>query len=235
MANSIEPAKKSEVEEWVKWSLTLTHTPEQKDPFDPSDGGANWNRKQTGSVIFLAALAATETPPDQPSDSDDSTAGDGDVVYHHDDGSARPGGPPHVVLRTITISNNKDILIPVLTEAACKVKYKKVKDLNKLAKKINRKDGEIPSLSIEFDNLDDRLPPEKYSESDLKSFHQEGNTRVDIPRHNVFHQPAGTDKVEYDCYCAKLKRTALGSRNSLKFSGGSKKYSYKVEYMINVR
>ena len=68
MAKSIEPAKKSQVEEWVKWSLTLTHP---KDPFDPSDRGANWNRNQNKSVICLAAVAATEPPPDQPSDRGD--------------------------------------------------------------------------------------------------------------------------------------------------------------------
>lgn len=220
--------KKKEVEEWVKWSLTLTHP---NDPFDPSDGGANWNRNQQNeSVIFLAAVAATEPPPDQPSNRDDSNAGDGGVVYHQDNGSATPQSPT-VKKRIITINSNdnRDILIPVLTEAACKVKYKKVQDLKKLAKKINdkEKEGEIPSVSIKFNS-------ETYNGSDLQSFHQEGNTTVSIPPQNVFHQPAETDKVEYDCYCAKLKRTALGSSNSLKFSGGKKDYKYEVEYTINV-
>jgi hypothetical protein len=235
MARSIECATKDQVEEWVKWSLTLTHP---NDPFDPSDGGQNWNRNQPEGVIFLAALAATEPPPDQPSNRDDSTAGDGGLVYHQDNGSTGPRYP-RVRTRTITIGNNdtRDILIPVLTEAACKVKYKKVRDLNKLAKKINdkEKDGEILSFSIEFDNLDDSLPPEKYNGNDLKNCLKKGTIRdVSIPPGNVFHQPAETGDVEYDCYCAILKRTALGSRNSLKFSGG-KAYSYEVEYMINVR
>jgi hypothetical protein len=164
MAGSIQSATKGQVEEWVKWSLTLTHP---NDPFDPSDGGANWNRNQTGSVIFLAALAATEEPPDQPSNKDDSTAGDGGMVYHQDDGSAKPQYP-RVRTRTITIPNNdnRDILIPVLTEAACKVKYKKVANLNKLAKKINdkEKDRGMPSVSIKFDNLDDQLPQKRIAE-----------------------------------------------------------------------
>lgn len=246
MARSIDSATKVQVEEWVKWSLTLTHTPEQKDPFDPSDGGDNWNTKQTStSVIFLAALAATEEPPDQPSDKDDPTAGDGDVVYHEDNGRAESKNPPHARPRTITIgkNDNRDILIPLLTEAACKVKYKKVENLNNLAKKINDKEKRrgIPSVSIEFDNLDDQLPSEKYSGDDLdrilqNRFLQKGNiSDVAIPPQNVFHQPAGTDKVAYDCYCVILKRTSLGSHNLLKFGGGLNKYRYEVEYRINVR
>lgn len=228
MARSIDSATKDQVEEWVKWSLALTHP---NDPFDPNDRGKNFPRDQTRNVIFLAAIAATEPPPDRESDRTDSTAGDGGVFYHQNDGSATDQRPT-VEKRIITINNNdkRDILIPLLTEAACKVKYKKVNDLKKLAKKLNdkEKDGEIPSVSIEFDN-------EKYNGNDLKSFHQEGNTRVSIPPQNVFHQPAETGDVEYDCYCAILKRAALTGSHSLKFSGGKGDYRYEVEYSINVR
>jgi hypothetical protein len=231
--------RKKDVEEWIRWSLTLTHP----DPFDPSDGGANWDKNQQNeSVIFLAALAATEPPPDQPSERDDSTAGDGDVVYHQDNGTATDRRPT-VEKRIININSNdkRNILIPVLTEAACKVKYKKANDLKKLAKKIigKEKDGEIPSASIEFDNSNGNLPPEKYNGNDLKKLDHEGSIQeLLIPRGNVFHQwvktPPSSEKVGYHGYWAMLKRDALRSSNSLKFTGGKGYYKYEVEYTINL-
>jgi|SRR5688572_26823150 len=244
MDNNFRKPNPDEVEGWYKWVLSLDNT---KNPFDPADGGANWDYKNVNNeIIWLAGITATTRPAYRPNNSSNLDAvvkgSEARVVFN--DGKGKPVNKnqlPPIKPRIIPLKkgDERDLYLPPTTELSTSTKYPNLANrLSELAQKIV--DREDAPAFVEFQSANE--PTQFLDTNQLKTeFLVNGTISLPpYPDDNVFMLPpheAGA-QAAFSENATVLRGSALKTgTNSLKFGvkeikGTSHEFSYVVEYKI---
>jgi hypothetical protein len=244
-----------QVGQWYMWVSGLHNNKDDsssnQNPFDPGDKGQSWgannNRQNIGTPIWLAAITATTEPAYKESNISNLNAivagSGGKIVYNNGKGTPVQK-PPNIQDRMIpgTPENKlgqRDLYVPISTELAIATKYPQLAGrLSDTAKGIiDAEEANIdPPAFVRFVDADGK-------ESNLDGAEIQQRFRINSTQNiqltflddNVFMLPRGEGAAAFADYAVILKGDALkpGS-NTLEFGVNAKFFRYKVKYTINV-